>query len=575
MAESVTIDSILADPRQGRWVVILGLTLLSGVAIVLRWSLDFDGVLDTDVLNFGLAAIRFDVLDHQPHPPGYPGYVVVLKFVHLIAPWLDPIAVAKWTTRLCGVGITVAAYWACSEALGGGVDGRSRALVAAALSVLHPILWFYGGDGQSHGAEGLLALLLFALCARGKRKPTRLKLLLIVAAFAFSGSVRPTLPLLLSPLLLWLFWRRPILDWLLAVMVGTATIASWYSILIVASGGLELYARASKALVGDMFIASYSVFGKRSSFRGVSANLVSTLWAFLFSIVPLIALGSVTKAWSKPWFRAIVAVCGFNLVFFTLMFSAEFGYLIQVAAFSVLVPATWPFGSSESRKSMDNAENAARSRSLWLRLLLTAIVCPLLFFAGPQSVPIPYSVNALAPTYPRIINQAGEQRIYRELMCGLTEGETTLLLSDNYVTTNNRWLTMVCPQVVVGVFLHDLSLNLEIDNWLFLFSDHMDSVPPEVPLEPGKASTYNAPSVVRVAVALDASKELAIAIHQSASCPPMQVTPYGPSSQISVWPARCFDKLQFGAHTIIISASGEPHFGEFFPIISLNQWPTR
>ncbi len=158
MAEPVTLGTILANPRKGRWVVIAGLTLLSWLAIVLRWSLDFDGVIDTDVLNFGLAAIHFDVLDHQPHPPGYPGYVVMLRFVHLLAPWLDPIAVAKWTTRLCGAGVTVAAYWACSEALGGGVAGRSRALAAATLSVVHPILWFYGGDGQSHGAEALLAL---------------------------------------------------------------------------------------------------------------------------------------------------------------------------------------------------------------------------------------------------------------------------------------------------------------------------------------------------------------------------------------------------------------------------------
>ena len=557
-----SLREVLADPKRGRWAVLLLLTLLSWLAMVLRWSLDFDGVLDTDVLNFGLAAFRFDVLDHQPHPPGYPGYVVLLKIVHTLAPWLDPIAVAKWTTRLCGMGITFAAYWACSEVLGGQVAARGRALVAAGISVVHPILWYYGGDGQSHGAEALLTLLLVATCVRVKRSPSRLRVLLVVAIFAIAGSVRPTIPLLSSPLLLWLFWRRPKLDWVLAAVTGIGIVVAWYALLISMSGGLDLYRRASKALVSDMFIASYSVFGDRANFRGVSANLGATAWAALFSAIPLLAIGSLRETWQKPWFRVSVAIAGANVVFFTLMFTAEFGYLIQIAALSVLIPATWPLDTDSTSETSNKL--VARDGTIALRFGLTLLVCPVILFLGPSSVPVPYSANAHAPTYPRVVNQAGEQQAYRTLMCGIADHESTLLISDNYSTTNSRWLTMVCPEVSAALFLHDFPLNPKMDNWMFFFSDHMDTVPPEVPLEPGPPSRYMVPPVKRVAVALDSTDELRAAMTENASCSPHWFAPIGPDSAMPVWPARCFDELRFGAHTIVIRSAGEPSFGPEF-----------
>ncbi|HKE20414.1 MAG TPA: hypothetical protein VKB80_36315, partial [Kofleriaceae bacterium] len=68
----------LADPVRRRRVVWAALAVLAWLALLLRWSIDSGGVLDVDVVNFGLAAERFDILDRQPQPPGYPGYVLFL-----------------------------------------------------------------------------------------------------------------------------------------------------------------------------------------------------------------------------------------------------------------------------------------------------------------------------------------------------------------------------------------------------------------------------------------------------------------------------------------------------------------
>ncbi len=546
MSDRRTFAAILGDPRQGRWAAIIVVTLLCWLSLVLGLGLDFDGVLDTDVMNFGLAGFRFDVLDHQPHPPGYPGYVVLLKLVHLCAPWLDPIELAKWTTRLCGVAITPAAYLACSQILGGGTDARGRSLVCAVIATVHPVLWFYGGDGQSHGAEALLTLLLLAAVVRAKRTPTLVRSVAIAAAFGLAGSVRPTIPLLMSPALVWLLWGRPIREWAAAAVAGGVAVAAWMVPLIQMSGGFDLYNRAHRALVSDMFVASYSIFGKRANLHGVLANLGATTWAFLFSALPVVLVASVRL--QLGWLRVSIAVVAVNLIFFTAMFTAEVGYLIQVAALSVLVPATW---TSTSRPSNP-------------RLIAAGILCPLILFFGPSSLPLPYSEDLAAPTYSRVAEQAGEMEIYRELMCGVSDGEPTLLFTDNYVTTSSRWLAIVCPNVVVALYIHELPLRPSLDAWLIFRSDSMDSVPRDVPLEPGPASRYEAPPVTRVAVSLGSTAGLKRAIALEASCGPRTFAPYGPESAISAWPASCFTTVALGLHSLGIHSSGPPHFGTGF-----------
>ena len=41
---------------------------------------------DLDSINFALGVRDFDVTRHQPHPPGYPLYVLAAKGVHALIP---------------------------------------------------------------------------------------------------------------------------------------------------------------------------------------------------------------------------------------------------------------------------------------------------------------------------------------------------------------------------------------------------------------------------------------------------------------------------------------------------------
>ena len=40
---------------------------------------------DVDSINFALGVRDFDVAEHQPHPPGYPVFILAAKIVNTVA----------------------------------------------------------------------------------------------------------------------------------------------------------------------------------------------------------------------------------------------------------------------------------------------------------------------------------------------------------------------------------------------------------------------------------------------------------------------------------------------------------
>ena len=542
----------LADPVRRKRLVWGALAVLSWTALLLRWGIDAGGVLDVDVVNLGLAAERFDILDRQPQPPGYVGYVLLLKLLHLVAPGLDPIDVARWGARLCGAGTVLAAYWACRELLSDGElgqDARGRPLAAAALSAVHPLLWYYGADGQTHAAEALVTLLLVAVVLRARRRPSTPRLLLVVALFGIAGSLRPTIPLLSSPLLVWLFWRRPLRDWSLALVVGAASVAVWAAPAIALSGGWDLYQRAGRALVTDMFIANHSVFSARAPSTLVVANMVKTLWWSAVALIPIVA-------WSpgrgRPWTRVWKAVVAANVVFYATVYTAEAGYLAAVAALACLVPATWP---------------AVARLGLRARIALVAIGAPAFLMVGPASVPVPDHPDADMPTLARAMDLQEVQLIYRTAVCGAAAGRPAVAITDNPANTHTRPIPVVCPNVAVALYVHSVPFDpgRVLDTWMIFFRDGLMAVPTGVPLEPGPAAHVQLPEPVeRIILTPDLGPELKQLVLRQRACDPENYVDPGSGLRVMVLRARCLPALRTATHSIDFTAparSGPDRFG--------------
>jgi Protein O-mannosyl-transferase TMEM260-like len=125
-----------AKPRATRDALTAALLFLGLAAIFAmtrsRWLDDWDSV------NFALALDSFDLLKHQPHPPGYRLYVAAGKLVHLLIP--SHAAVLTLVSSLSGAAVAAMVFMLLGRFVDWGV-----ALVAAIAMALSPLFWLQSG----------------------------------------------------------------------------------------------------------------------------------------------------------------------------------------------------------------------------------------------------------------------------------------------------------------------------------------------------------------------------------------------------------------------------------------------
>ncbi len=505
------------------------LLLLVWLGGLLRWAIDVPLFSDIDVVNFGLAARHFDLLQHQPHPPGYLGYVLYLKLVAVVLAD-DPLLIAKWGCLAMGTVSIAVAYWTCRQ-LTGRVDSRS--LWAAALVVVHPVLWYYGGDGQSHSSEALTLLALFGLAARWRRVLSWQHL----AAFAFlcglAGGLRPTILVSLVPIALWLTWRQPPRRWALAIATGLLGIAVWWLPTVILTGGFAMYGRASDALIGPV-VQTYSLLSPDSKSWATQVNLVYAGWGALLLSMPLAAMGAARREWLVPLAASVVV----SLAFYAMVFLAELGYLAGPFALSCLIPATWP----------------ARPHGLLkLRAGLVAAAFFGWFLLGPAHLPVPRIDAAINPSiaYRRSVQEM--QTAYREAVCAEDEG-ATLLVTDYPNSTLLRATTWACPGLVAAMHHYKHALQDDLDAWVLYTPTSLLSVPTIVPWENGPPKALVLPwRFHRVVIGPHASDELRAAAAASARCSAQQRG--AANHPVWVYPAACVPLIAAGAHRLMIVAN--------------------
>lgn len=147
-----------------------------------------------DAVNFALALDRWDLALHQPHPPGYLGYVVLGRLARLVT------GDANAALILVGAAATAAAamvLWKLAGSVGVAAAPRAAGTVAFLLS---PLVWFYSSVAEVYALEMLCALLVAAACLRVRRGESPIWPLAL--AFAACAFVKPPTALMLLPLVL-------------------------------------------------------------------------------------------------------------------------------------------------------------------------------------------------------------------------------------------------------------------------------------------------------------------------------------------------------------------------------------
>ncbi len=269
MAGSRIVPAVLVrSPRINWWpahpyLVVAGLFT---ACFMLRLPFRSRFLVNWDAVQLALGTHAFDLHRHQPHPPGYIGYVGLGRLLNAVT--ADPNGSLTLISAVGG-GLAPAALFV----LGRRFLPAPYPLVAALLFGTSPLLWYYSEVALTYAAEVALVIPLVWACHRAWSERSARHLLLASVLLALLGGLRQSALALLLPL--WLYtsarfgWSRRL--WA-AGLLGATTLL-WLAPLLWLAGGPAAYLREGFALA-QLVGGQTSVLAGNFAGLGHNATLV-------------------------------------------------------------------------------------------------------------------------------------------------------------------------------------------------------------------------------------------------------------------------------------------------------------
>ena len=253
----------------------IALALLLIVLVFLAFHLPYlpASLEDLDSINFALGMRRFDVAQHQPHPPGYPVFVAAAKLAHgLIAPEAKALALVSVAAAVLGVHAIFALYRRFDA------DGDGLwAVVATSIAITAPLYWFTAVRPLSDmaGLAAAVGVQVLTLAASTDRR-----LMVAAACAGLAIGIRSQVMWLTVPLLAYRCVQlRTFVKPAAGFVAGTLI---WLVPLVGLSGGPAGYLRALSSQGTEDFTGIRMVWTMRT---------------------PRVAAEAVYNAFVAPWAR--------------------------------------------------------------------------------------------------------------------------------------------------------------------------------------------------------------------------------------------------------------------------------
>jgi dolichyl-phosphate-mannose-protein mannosyltransferase len=263
--------------------------VLAGLTVASRWPYRARLLYNWDAVQFALALTEYDVVKHQPHPPGYILYVALGRLVNH---WLQDPAAAYVVLAVAFSGLTTFVVYYLARA----AYDRATALASATLLAVSPLFWFYGSVGLTYAGEALIASVVAYFSFRALRGGET-DAWLAAGYLGVAGGLRQSAMVLLFPL--WIgataFGVRRLRAIAIGLLViGAATLA-WFVPMIWITGGLARYVEASLDLA-ETVVKPTSILG------GGEFDVTLRMSRYLLESV-VVALGPLVLAvLLLPWY---------------------------------------------------------------------------------------------------------------------------------------------------------------------------------------------------------------------------------------------------------------------------------
>ena len=259
--------------------------ILLAALILTRWPLAPKYLYSFDSVNFALALDDFNPALHQPQPPGYPLFVALTKVVHLVFRDAQDVMIA--TGILVGWAALVLLWKLASE-----MYGQRAGFFAALLMFFNPPFWFGGLTNQVRICLALGAVAVAFLAWRAMARKSPKWFYATCAALGLAAGFRPTLGLLLLPLVLFAWWYSDteFRDLCIGGLLACLAVIPWLTATALPVGGFNRLVSVLREYSQDQFRTS-AAFGAASD-KALKMATQATIWN---------GLGVLSWIWAAPF----------------------------------------------------------------------------------------------------------------------------------------------------------------------------------------------------------------------------------------------------------------------------------
>jgi hypothetical protein len=408
-----------ADPRHRvDRCDLLFAALLAGLTVALRLPYRTRILYNWDAVQFALALREYDVVKHQPHPPGYILYVALGR---LVDAWLQDPAAAYVVLAVVFSGMTTFVVYH----LGRTVYDRATALASATILAVSPLFWFYGSVGLTYAGEALCASTVAYFAYRALRGSAT-DAWLAAGYLGLAGGVRQSVLLLLLPLWLGavavgLRRFRVVALGLLVIAVATVT---WFAPMIWLTGGFGRYLEASIDLA-DSVVVPTSIAG--APLEGTLRMSRYLLESVVVGLGPLAAAALLVPWYVRRhgWGRAewfLVGWCVTPVLVYTLVHFGQAGYVLT------FLPALVVLLSRVLLAALREAPLLSRHRPLQAAATVAAVVLVVLangtFFVNAR--PMARDFETSKPAWRRTAEDEAFDWVFSRTAAALREHEAVV-----------------------------------------------------------------------------------------------------------------------------------------------------